>query len=166
MILAQDGPRNSSDIAGVEACRKIVENIDWDCNVIKNYSEVNLGCGMRPKSAIDFAFKQFEQIIILEDDCIPASTFFPYCEELLEKYKDDDRIAYISGLNHFETWDCGNYDYFFSRAAAIWGWATWRKKWCRFYDYHVNGINDPYIRKYTVNRLEINMHMRLGFLPL
>lgn len=144
LILAQDGPRDKSDIPGIEACRKVVENIDWECNVIREYSEVNLGCGVRPKSAIDFALERFESVIILEDDCIPSSTFFPYCEELLEKYKNDDRIAYISGLNHFETWDCGNYDYFFSKAAAIWGWATWKRAWSRFYDYSVKGVNDEY----------------------
>ena len=147
LILAQDGPRNTGDMAGIEACRKVVENIDWDCNVIRDYSEINLGCGVRPKSAIDLALQQFEQVIILEDDCIPSLAFFRYCDELLEKYKDDDRIAYISGLNHFETWDCGEYDYFFSKAAAIWGWATWRRSWSRFYDYYVNGVNDDYILK-------------------
>lgn len=144
LILTQDGPRNESDLPGIEACRKVVENIDWECNVIRDYSEVNLGCGVRPKSAIDFALERFESVIILEDDCIPSRTFFPYCEELLEKYKNDDRIAYISGLNHFETWNCGNYDYFFSRAAAIWGWATWKRAWNRFYDYSVKGISDDY----------------------
>lgn len=147
LILAQDGPRNEQDKPGIEQCRKVVENIDWDCTVIRDYSEVNLGCGVRPKSAIDFALKKFEKVIVLEDDCIPSPTFFRYCDELLEKYKDDERIAYISGLNHFERWDCGNSDYFFSTAAAIWGWATWRRAWSRFYDYHANGINDEYVLK-------------------
>lgn len=147
LILAQDGARNEADRAGIEACRKIVENIDWDCNVVRDYSEVNLGCGLRPKSAIDLALKQFERVIILEDDCIPSPTFFQYCDELLERYKDDDRIAYISGINHFETWDCGDYDYFFSKAAAISGWATWRRSWSRFYDYYACGINDSYMLK-------------------
>ena len=144
LILAQDGARNDADLVGIEACRKIAENVDWPCNIIKDYSQINLGCGVRPKSAIDFALERFERVIILEDDCIPSPTFFRYCEELLERYKDDDRIAYISGLNRFETWDCGNYDYFYSRAASIGGWATWRRAWSRFYDYNVSGINDEY----------------------
>lgn len=147
LILAQDGPRNEKDMPGIKACREIVENIDWDCEVIRDYSEVNLGCGERPKTAIDFALKKFETVIILEDDCIPSPTFFRYCDELLERYKDDDRIAYISGLNHFETWDCGKYDYFFSRAASIGAWATWRRAWGRFYDYYANNINDEYVLK-------------------
>ena len=147
LILAQDGPRNEADKIGIEACRKIAECVDWECEVIRDYSETNLGCGVRPKSAIDLALENFENVIILEDDCIPSQSFFPYCEELLERYKDDERIAYISGLNHFEEWDCGKYDYFFSRAAGIWGWATWRRAWCRVYDYTAANINDEYVKK-------------------
>lgn len=147
LILAQDGPRNDDDVASIEACRKIAENIDWDCNVIHDYSEVNLGCGVRPQSAITGALEKFESVIILEDDCIPSNSFFPYCEELLERYKDDERIAYISGLNHFEEWDCGKSDYFFTKAGAIWGWATWRRAWNRHYDYYVQTIQDEYVLK-------------------
>ena len=147
LILAQDGARNEEDIAGIKACREIAESVDWNCEIIKDYSDENLGCGVRPYSAITNALKRFEKIIILEDDCIPSHSFFRYCDELLERYENDDRIAYISGLNHFETWDCGESDYFFTRAGAIWGWATWRRKWDRYYDYYVKGFADPYIRK-------------------
>lgn len=154
LILAQDGARNDRDLAGVEACRKITEQIDWDCEVIRDFSETNLGCGVRPYSAISNALEKFESVIILEDDCIPSASFFRYCDELLERYRDDDRIAYISGLNHFETWDCGKSDYFFTRAGAIWGWATWRNKWGRYYDYYVKGIEDPYIRKLYCNQVD------------
>ena len=149
LILAQDGPRNDSDLAKIEACRKIAESVDWNCEIIRDYSDVNLGCGVRPQSAITNALKKFEQVIILEDDCVPSDSFFPYCEELLEKYKDDERIAYISGLNHFETWDCGDSDYFFTKTGAIWGWATWRRAWSKHYDYYNKSITDPYISKLT-----------------
>lgn len=147
LILAQDGARNEDDLPGIQACRNIAESVDWDCEVIKDYSEKNLGCGVRPYSAISNVLNRFERVIILEDDCIPSQSFFRYCDELLVRYEDDDRIAYISGLNHFETWDCGNYDYFFSRAASIGAWATWKKKWIKYYDYNANAIEDPYIRK-------------------
>ncbi len=147
LILAQDGPRNSDDNANIKKCREIAEKIDWPCSVIKDYSEVNLGCGVRPQSAISSALEKFEQVIILEDDCIPSDSFFPYCEELLERYKDDERIAYISGLNHFESWDCGESDYFFTKAGSIGAWGTWRRAWSRYYDYYANLIHDPYIVK-------------------
>lgn len=147
LYLIQDGPRNEKDMEKILECRKIVENIDWQCQVIKDYSKVNLGCGVRPQSGITNALKEEERIIILEDDCIPCSSFFPYCEEMLEKYKDDERICYISGLNHFEEWDCGDSDYFFAKTGAIWGWATWARSWNMYYDYYVKDINDDRIMK-------------------
>ncbi|MBE5958504.1 MAG: glycosyltransferase family 2 protein [Lachnospiraceae bacterium] len=145
LILVQDGPRNENDKEAIMECRRIAESVDWSCNVIKDYSEVNLGCGVRPQSGIKKALDIFDRVIILEDDCIPNDSFFRYCDELLEKYKDDDRIAYISGLNHFETWDCGEQDYFFTKTGAIWGWATWANKWNKYYDYYVSGVNDNYL---------------------
>lgn len=148
LFLIQDGPRenHSNDLENIEKCRKIAENIDWDCKVYKNYSETNLGCGRRPASGISWVFEHTDRVIILEDDCIPCETFFPYCEEMLERYKDDERISYISGLNHFEEWDCDKFSYFFTKTGAIWGWATWKRAWAR-YDYYVNAINNTYTKK-------------------
>ena len=146
LILAQDGPRDDKDLAGINACRRIAENVDWACDIIYDYSQENLGCGVRPQSAITNALNKFEQIIILEDDCVPSDSFFQYCDEMLEKYKDDERISYISGLNHFETWDCGENSYFFAKTGAIWGWATWKRAWA-FYDYGVELVNDAYLQK-------------------
>lgn len=162
LILAQDGPRDDKDLAGILACRKVVENIDWDCEIIYDYSEINLGCGVRPQSAITNALKQFEQVIILEDDCVPADSFFRYCDEMLEKYKDDDRIAYISGLNHFGEWNCGESDYFFTKSGAIWGWATWSRAWNRYYDYYVQNISDEYVIKNLKNQF-INKQIFYNF---
>jgi hypothetical protein len=147
LILAQDGARNKKDEQGIAECRKIAEEVTWDCEITRDYAETNLGCGYRPQSAISMALNKYEKVIILEDDVIPSISFFRYCEELLTRYENDDRIAYISGLNHFETWDCGNYDYFFSRAASIGAWATWKRTWEKYYDYYVEGINDDYLLK-------------------
>lgn len=155
LFLIQDGPRDGrpDDIEKILECRKIVENIDWNCEIFKNYAETNLGCGQRPSSGISWVFTHVDKAIILEDDCVPCETFFPYCEEMLNKYENDERIAYISGLNHFAEWDCGKYSYFFSKTGAIWGWATWKRVWER-YDYYVNSIQDEYITKilpYQIN---------------
>lgn len=157
LFLVQDGARNDGDTEGIEACRKIAENVDWECEVIKDYSKINLGCGMRPQTGITNALKRFERVIILEDDCVPSPSFFPYCEELLEKYKDDERICYISGLNHFEEWDCGKSDYFFTKTGAIWGWATWRRAWGK-YDYYVSGIADAHNLELIRNQIT-NKHI-------
>ena len=154
LFLACDGPRegNDTDVQKIEECKKIAENIDWNCTVYQNYAERNMGCGMRPQSAISWAFETVDRLVILEDDCVPSNSFFGYAAELLEKYKDDERIGMISGLNHFKEWDCGGNSYCFTRNGAIWGWATWRRVWEK-YDYSVNAIND----NYTKRLLEYNL---------
>lgn len=148
LFLIQDGPRegNEKDIEGIEKCRKIAEDIDWECEVFKNYSDVNLGCGRRPSSGISWVLENVDKTIILEDDCVPCETFFTYCKEMLERYENDERISYISGLNHFGEWDTGDNSYLFAKTGAIWGWATWKRAWDK-YDYNVNLINDEYLKK-------------------
>ena len=157
LFLVQDGPRpgNGEDVTRIEACRKIVENVDWDCEVYRNYSECNLGCGLRPQSGISWVLSQVESSIILEDDCVPEMSFFTFCDEMLERYKDDERICYISGLNHFEEWDFGDSSYGFTKGGSIWGWATWERAWKR-YDYAVNGITNSYVEKHIVQFLSRN----------
>lgn len=148
LYLAQDGPRenNAEDVADAEKCRQIAENIDWECDVRKKYSDVNLGCGRGPESAISWAFETTDRLIILEDDCVPDLSFFGYCSELLEKYANDKRISYISGLNHFESWDCGGNSYLFAKSGAIWGWATWRDEWLQN-DYGMSSFDTEYVKK-------------------
>jgi len=141
LFLIQDGARNDADKEKIQKCRKIAESVDWDCEIVRDYSEINLGCGVRPQSGITNAFKTVDKLIILEDDCVPCQSFFRYAEECLEKYKDDERICYISGLNHFEEWETKGNDYFFTKTGAIWGWATWKRAWDK-YDYYVSAIED------------------------
>lgn len=144
LFLAQDGGRegNTNDIANVQACREVVKNIDWDCEVYTNYSNVNLGCGGRMSSAITWAFEYVDKLMILEDDCVPGQDFFPFCEELLEKYKDDERVSMISAMNHLEYYENYNRDsYIFCNSGAIWGWATWKREW-QYYDFQMKFVDE------------------------
>jgi hypothetical protein len=133
LYVAADGPRpgRAGEAALCQASRALVQNgIDWQCDVEYKFEEANLGCGLGVFSAISWAFKKEERLIILEDDVVPALPFFGYCEDLLETYKDDPRIWVISGLNHFNGKKNLNDDsYFFSHYASIWGWATWKRCW-------------------------------------
>jgi len=147
LFLIQDGARNGNDKLLIQDCRDIVADIDWDCEVHTNFSEKNLGCGQRPASGINWVFENVDKAIILEDDCVPEQSFFYYCKEMLNKYENDTRICYISGLNHFEEWECGDSDYFFAKTGAIWGWATWRRVWSKYYDYYVKNLDDEYSKK-------------------
>lgn len=113
--------------------RSQAEKVDWDCEVLTNYSDVNLGCRNRVSSGLDWVFDKCESAIVLEDDCLPDSSFFRYCAELLDYYRDNDRVAAISGDN----FQFGNTriddSYYFSIYPHAWGWATWRRVW-KHYD--------------------------------
>lgn len=154
LFLACDGPREGKvgEAEKVLECKQIAEDIDWECEVHTNYSEKNMGCGMKPQTSITWAFSFVDRLIILEDDCIPDITFFYYMQELLEKYRDDTRIGMISGLNHFKEWDCGGYSYGFAQNVAIWGWGTWKRVWQQ-YSYSLNTISDPYIQRLIKNSI-------------
>ncbi len=143
LFLACDGPRNGKDDATkIAECKKIVEDIDWECEVYKNYSDVNLGCGMRMYSGLNWAFEFVDRIIVLEDDCVPHQDFFPFCSELLERYKSDDRICMISAMNHLGIYDRTPYDYFFA-GGCCWGWATWKDRWEKV-DFNMGFLSDEY----------------------
>ncbi|MBC8014606.1 MAG: glycosyltransferase family 2 protein [Sporomusaceae bacterium] len=138
LLVIADGPRDNKpdDIAKCAAARAIIESIDWDCEVLKNYSDINLGCGRRPATGFDWVFSMVEEAIILEDDCLPHPTFFPYCQELLEKYRDDGRIMSISGDNFQYGRRRTSDSYYFSRYNQTCGWATWRRVW-NYYDFDI-----------------------------
>lgn len=131
LYIAADGSRlqKQGEREICEALRKeILAKIDWSCEVKTLFREENLGCKLAVSSAIDWFFENVEEGIILEDDCLPDQSFFQFCRELLEKYRDDDRIAMISG-NHFGNDKIGDADYYFTRIPHIWGWAAWRRTW-------------------------------------
>ena len=102
-----------------EVRRYIEEHIDWECEVLKNYAESNMGCGRRISSGLDWVFEREEQAIIVEDDCVPELSFFQYCQEMLEYYKDDDRILMVSGNNPYSANYHGKHDYYFSKVLFI-----------------------------------------------
>ena len=145
LLVVADGPRadHPDDAGKCAAARAIIDRVDWDCEVLTNYSDVNLGCKRRVSSGLDWVFNTVEGAIILEDDCLPHPTFFRFCEELLEKYRDDERIAMISGVNFQFGRKRTKYSYYFSRYTHIWGWASWRGAWD---NYDVNMKLWPEIR--------------------
>ncbi len=134
LYVAADGPRPDRD-ADIEGCRSardlVINGIDWPCEVHTRFQERNLGCKQAVSSAISWFFDQVEEGVILEDDTLPDLSFFPFCEELLQRYRADERVMLISGDNMRPI--PRSESYFFSRFVHIWGWATWRRAW-RHYD--------------------------------
>ncbi len=135
LYLVSDGARDSKtgERAEVDRIRSEIErSIDWDCELIKLYADNNMGCAERISSALDIVFENEEMAIILEDDCYPAASFFEFCQTLLEKYKDDDRIMSIGGNTVIDYHPKDNTDYYYTTEFSCWGWATWKRSWDLF----------------------------------
>lgn len=136
LLLIADGPRKSviGEDKRVLETRAIISKIDWNCEVVTNFSDENLGCKRRVSSGLDWAFNLVNEAIILEDDCLPNQSFFIFCQEMLEKYRSYPEVGMISGVNFQKGRRRGDGDYYFSKYMHIWGWATWSDRWNNSYD--------------------------------
>lgn len=135
LFIVADGPRPGVDgeAEKCKAAREIAEKVDWKSRVVRNFSDVNLGPRRRIQTGLDWVFEHVDEAIILEDDCLPHPTFFRFCSELLERYRNEQRILTIGGSN-FQFGERRTADsYYFSIYPHIWGWATWRRSW-QLYD--------------------------------
>lgn len=135
LYVAADGPR--PDRPGeVERCaqaREIATAVDWPCEVSILFRDSNLGCKRAVSGALDWFFGEEEAGIVLEDDCLPHSDFFSFCEALLERYAEDERVSVITGDNFQHGRRRGDASYYFSKYNHVWGWASWRRAW-QLYD--------------------------------
>lgn len=135
LLVAADGarPNRPEDLALCAETRSLIESmVTWPCEVLTNFSQENMGCRNRPASAIAWALQLFEETIVLEDDCVPHPDFFPFVAEMLDQYREDERVMLVSGINVLGERRPLPYSYAFSRYTLTWGWATWRRKWEKF----------------------------------
>jgi hypothetical protein len=135
LLVVADGPRRDrpGEQELCEAVRKLIEDVDWDCELLLNYADENMGCARRVSSGLDWVFANVEEAIFLEDDCLPHPSFFRFCDEMLELFRDNEKIMSITGDNFQFGSRRGDYSYYCSRYVHVWGWASWRRAW-KFYD--------------------------------
>ncbi len=145
LFVLADGPRSPDEAELCARTRAVTETVDWDCDVKADFSEVNLGCRRRCASGFDWVFSQVDAAIFLDDDCVPDPTFFPFCEAMLEHYRDDMRVMMITGSNYLESWKADSQSYHFSYFGSPWGWASWRRAW-KFYDVTMKSWGDEEIK--------------------
>jgi hypothetical protein len=145
LFLIADGPRTDDERALCEQTRAVVAKVDWPCEVTTNYSDTNLGLRTRLASGISWVFEQVEEAIFLEDDCLPNPTFFRFCAELLERYREEPRVMHISGDCFVDVPDPAT-SYYFTLYAHVWGWASWRRAWA-FYDANLTRWSDLSTRR-------------------
>ncbi|MDJ0728377.1 MAG: FkbM family methyltransferase [Crocosphaera sp.] len=132
LLVIADGSRSLEEAHLCQETRSVIDKVNWECEVLTNYSDNNLGCKKRVSSGLDWVFSQVEEAIILEDDCLPSHSFFSFCQTLLKHYRNDERIWGISGNNFQMGQVRTDYSYYFSRYPHNWGWATWRRAWKQF----------------------------------
>ena len=156
LYLASDGPRRGhpADVDKVGRTREaVLSSVDWTCTVKTLFREENLGCARAVAEAIDWFFDHEEEGIILEDDCLPDPTFFRFCAEVLERYRDNPAIGHVGGNTFHGVRTDLKTSYYFSALNHIWGWATWKRAWA---------LNDPTMREWPAWRSEDRLFRLLG----
>lgn len=135
LYIAADGPRPNvgEEFDRCMAARAAATAVDWPCDVHTLFRDANLGCRVAVNSGLDWFFQEEEEGIILEDDCLPSDSFFWFCQDLLSRYRAQERVMLISGTNYVSDIFSAKNSYCFSRYFAIWGWASWRRVW-KLYD--------------------------------
>lgn len=167
IFVIADGPKDKSDEIRCDETRNLIKSIDWKCNIYKNYSSKNLGLRKRVVTGLNWVFSKVDRAIILEDDLKINKSFYRFCEEMLERYKNDKKIISVAGNNFLFGRHNITEGYFFSRYIHSWGWATWRRAW-KLYDDKMtdwpkvkesgelkNKIKNPFIYLYWTNRFDL-----------
>jgi hypothetical protein len=153
LYVGADGPRADRE-GEAERCaeaRRIATDADWPCEVRTLFRNDNLGCRRAVNGAITWFFEHEEEGIILEDDCLPHPSFFPYCAALLERYREDPQIMCITGNNFQADMRGWPYSYYYSIFNHCWGWASWRRAWA-LYDAELEAF-DPATAPRMLNKL-------------
>jgi hypothetical protein len=152
LFIFADGPRSAAEAERCRQTRAVVEHVDWDCEVQRQYSDVNLGIRRRMSSGTDWAFTYTDEMIFLEDDCVPHPDFFRFATAMLERYREDARVMIISGTCPIDASAAAG-DYFFSRYALHMGCAMWKRAWAS-YDVAIAAWNDPAARAHVLSQFE------------
>lgn len=161
IFLAADGP---GEDAGCIATREAyLRGIDWPCDVQTRFLAERAGCRRAVSGAIDWAFELSDQVIILEEDCLPDPSFFPFCEEMLDRFQNENRVMQVCGSNLAGCIPTEG-SYYFSRFGPIWGWATWRRAW-QHYDVEMRSwpefFQSARLRKLCPERFEAQWRSRV-----
>lgn len=136
LFLVLDAPREGreGDVAANEACKRVFQSVNWDCNVHRNYAERNMGCKRRMETGITEMFNYVEFGLVFEDDCVAHPDFFRFADEMFERYKNDERVGMLASSAPSVA-DPGiprDVSYYFDRFPYIWGWGTWKRAWQKY----------------------------------
>ena len=156
LYVSIDGARvnKPNDIKLIEDVKSIVKNINWACETHYLFHENNVGAEVNVSNAISWVLKNEESVIVNEDDILAPYSFYRFMQDMLIKYKDDDRIAMVSGNNFTENYKMKQGDYCFAKYGHIHGWATWKRVWEKYdlnEDIKDEYLNIDYLKRNTAN---------------
>ncbi|NRB72754.1 MAG: hypothetical protein HRU46_00185 [Verrucomicrobiales bacterium] len=133
LFISVDGARADREEKDlVDQNRALANKVDWPCEVETRFHETNQGCGTAVSGAITWFFSHVESGVILEDDCLPEASFFPFCAELLDRFAGDESVMMINGTSYIPTEIRPEESYYFSMFDQVWGWASWRRAWNQY----------------------------------
>jgi hypothetical protein len=167
LYVAADGPKeNTIDKKLCEETRGIIDTISWPCIIKKKFNQINLSCKVSVSESISWFFENEEMGVILEDDCVPDLSFFSFCKELLNKFRNDKSVMHINGSNFIldKNFNFGNESYYYSRLPHPWGWASWRRAWS-LYDIKMSQF-DTFLKKDRLRLVIKNKNYRLKWYQL
>lgn len=150
IYLASDGPRPhkvGEDKIVQEVRDYMLSHINWPCEIHTRFLGTNSGgCKYGVSGAVSWFFNNEPEGIILEDDCVADPTFFTFCEELLEKYRENKKIWHIAGDAPIETDISASY--YFAKIQHCWGWASWADRW-QYFSLDVSNYGEKEIQKFS-----------------
>lgn len=164
LYLVVDGPRDGEpdESTRCNSVKKFFDSIDWCDNIYKKYRVRNVGCKKNVSEAITWVFENEERLIVLEDDLVPSKSFFRFCDEMLEYYKDNDNVGLISGYNVLQEYNDIDNSYYFSNLSIISGWATWKRAWIN-YDPEMKKMCEKNIKSKILKSFKKNRHGRYQY---
>ena len=147
LYIAFDYPLNESHREGYEIIMAYLPNIKGfkAVNIIER--EKNFGARNNFVDAREEIFKNYDRMILSEDDNEFSPNFLEYINYGLDKFEGDENVLAVCGYNFpIEIPRKLQGNYFYYRSLSAWGYGTWKNKWKCFY--YSPRILSEYIKKW------------------
>lgn len=157
-LIADQGRTDAERNAAATVRKGVEELITWNCEVVRDYAEENRGVYGNIALGARRVFEHEPMAIFLEDDNLPSASFFPFCEEMLGRYRNINEVLWICGTNYLSEYDVADgASYVFTRQLMPCGWASWSDKFLGSYDFDLKKLGEDDRRRarmtYSIRRL-------------